>query len=70
MAEYRVTFFKNLLSSDGHQFRVLQGTIDVHRSKSRERAEKAARSRYRFERSHEVSNWNLHADTMEVETLS
>ena len=67
MGEYRVKFFKNLLSSDGHQFKVLQRTIDVRRSKSRERAEKAAR--HRFERCEEVRNWNLHADTIEVELL-
>ena len=68
MTEYRVKFFKNLLSADGHQFKVLQHTIDVHRSKSRERAGMAAR--HRFERLRRSPNWNLHADTMEVELLS
>jgi hypothetical protein len=29
MIRYRVTFFKNLLSSDGHPFKCIQRAIDI-----------------------------------------
>jgi hypothetical protein len=29
MSCYRVTFFKNLLSSDGHPFKCIQRAIDI-----------------------------------------
>jgi hypothetical protein len=66
MAVYHVKFFKNLLSSEGHPFKVLQRLVNVRRSKTPERAAEAAQ--HRFERAEHVRNWKLHADTMEVET--
>lgn len=65
MASYKVSFFKNLLSSDGHPFKCLQRAIDIRRAKSVDRAVQAAERR--FERFHRVPDWKLHADTLEVE---
>jgi hypothetical protein len=65
MASYHVKFFKVLLSSEGHQFKVLQRKIAIRRSKSPQRAEKAAQRR--FERAEHVRDWRLHADMIEME---
>ena len=65
MAEYRVSFFKYLLSSDGHPAKALQRTIKVKRAKTAERAIKAAQLRY--ERECELPEWSLHADSMEIQ---
>jgi hypothetical protein len=63
--QYVVKFFKNLVSSDGHPFKVLQRAIDVRRSKSQDRAIEAAQ--HRFKRAKHVSDWKIHADSMEAE---
>ena len=65
MTLYRVSFFKNLLSSDGHPSKALQRTIEVRRAKSAERAVKAAQ--WRYARSCALPDWTLHADVMEVQ---
>jgi hypothetical protein len=65
MITYHVSFFKNLMSSDGHPFKVLQRVIEIRYSKSREMATKAAE--HRFERDKGVSNWRIFADAIETE---
>jgi hypothetical protein len=65
MTAYRVKFFKNLVSSDGHPFKCLQKVIHVRHSRSPERAEAAAK--HRFRRTEHVADWKLHADTLETE---
>jgi len=65
VTSYKVGFFKNLLSSDGHQFKCPQGTIEIRRAKSANRAVQAAERR--FARSHRVPHWMLHADDIELE---
>ena len=62
---YRVSFFKALLSSDGHQFRCLQQSIVIRRARSVERAVEAAKRR--FERRCRVTDWRLYADGVELE---
>jgi hypothetical protein len=42
MSCYRVTFFKNLLSSDGHPFKCVQQVVDVRHARSADRAVEAA----------------------------
>lgn len=64
MTSYKVKFFKNLLSSDGHRFKCLQQTIEIHRARSMDRAVQAAERRYA--RFHLVPDWKLYADTFEV----
>ena len=62
---YRVSFFKALLSSDGHQFQCLQQSIVIRRARSVERAVEAAKRR--FERRCRVTDWRLYADGVELE---
>jgi hypothetical protein len=62
---YRVSFFKALLSSDGHQLRCLQQSIVIRRARSVERAVEAAKRR--FERRCRVTDWRLYADGVELE---
>jgi hypothetical protein len=65
MTTYRVKFFKNLCSSDGHPFKCLQRVVEIRRSKSPERAVTAAK--HRFRRSEHLSDWRLHANGLETE---
>jgi len=64
MSDYRVSFFKTLLSSDGHRFRCLQQQIDIRDSISPEHAAESASRR--FEALHGLPDWKLHADSIEV----
>jgi hypothetical protein len=64
VASYKVSFFKNLLSSDGHQFKCLQGAIEI-RARSVDHAVQVAQ--HRFARLHRMPHWMLHADDLEVE---
>jgi hypothetical protein len=64
MSDYRVSFFKDLVSSDGHRFRCLQQEIDIRDSDSSEQAaESASRT---FEALHGLRDWKLRADCLEV----
>ncbi len=65
MNQYRVIFYKYLLSSDGHPFKCVQSAIDIRRAKSAERAIAAAERRY--ERSRRATDWRLYADCLELE---
>jgi len=65
MSRYVVTFFKHLLSSDGHIFKSPQQSFEIRHAKSIERAVQAAERRY--ERLCKLAPWTLHADTLEVE---
>jgi hypothetical protein len=60
-----VTFFKNLLSSDGHPFKCVQEVVDVRYARSADRALEAAELRY--ERLHRGHDWTLYADFLELE---
>jgi hypothetical protein len=63
MSAYHVSFFKNLLSSDGHPFKCLQRRIDVSDAESTaQAAESASRA---FEALYGCA-WKLHADSIEV----
>jgi hypothetical protein len=65
MTRYRVAFFKSLISSDGHHFECPQGTIEIRRARSADRAVRAAE--HRFKRLHHMPDWKLHADYFELE---
>jgi hypothetical protein len=63
MSAYHVSFFKNLVSSDGHPFKCLQQRIDVSDAESAgEAAESASRA---FEALYGCP-WKLHADSNRV----
>jgi hypothetical protein len=66
MARYRVNFFKNLLSSDGHQFKCLQQQVDVTNSEGVARAMESASRQ--FEKCHGLQHWQQMADSIEIET--
>ena len=63
MSTYYVSFFKNLLSSDGHPFKCLQQRIDVGDAESVAQAAQSASRR--FEALHGCP-WKFHADSIEV----
>jgi hypothetical protein len=63
MSAYHVSFFKTLLSSDGHPFKCLQQRIDISDAESSAQAVEAA-SRA-FEAFYGCP-WKLHADSIEV----
>jgi hypothetical protein len=65
MSQFRVSFFKYLSSSDGHQFKCLQQSIVIHRAKDTDRAVQAAKRRY--ERRCHVHDWSLYADSLELQ---
>jgi hypothetical protein len=65
---YRITFFKNLLSSDGHQFKCPQNTIEIRLSKNCDRAVEAAKRRY--QRLTRTPDWERRADWYEIEKVS
>ena len=67
MTSYRVTFFKNLVNSNGHQFKCPQGAIDICRARSDMRALRAAQRRY--ERAKKIGNWTLYADVAELDAV-
>ena len=65
MTRHRVSFFKDLLSSDGHPFKCIQGVVEIRNARSADRALQAAELRY--ERLHRVHDWMLHAGCLELE---
>ena len=65
MADYQVKFFKTVLSSDGHPFKVLQRTVSVSQSDCS--CEDAVRiAQQRFAGLENVGDWRLHADFFEA----
>jgi len=63
MSTYQVTFFKTLLSSDGHPFKCLQQQIDISDAESSAQAVEVASKT--FEAFYGCP-WKLHADSIEV----
>ena len=63
MSAYQVTFFKTLLSSDGHPFKCLQQRIGISDAGSSAQAVEAASKE--FEALYGCP-WKLHADSIEV----
>ncbi|MDX8449475.1 hypothetical protein [Mesorhizobium captivum] len=68
MTSWRVTFFKNLVNSNGHQFKCPQGTIEIRRARDLHRALQAAKRRY--ERAKKIGHWTLYADVAELESVA
>jgi hypothetical protein len=65
MTRYQVSFFKDVLSSNGYPFKCIQQVIEIRRARSADRAVQAAELRY--ERLLRVHDWMLHADCLELE---
>jgi hypothetical protein len=68
MSDYRVKYYKNLLSSDGHQFKCLQQQIDVPNVESAEKAEETAARQFESLRGLHSLKW--FADVIEVERVN
>ncbi len=64
MSTYHVTFYKKLLSSDGHPFKCVQGDLYMDAQHPRQAAESAFR---RFERTRGVHDWRELADYFDLE---
>ena len=68
MTHYRVSYYKNLLSSDGHQFKCLQKQFDLPNVESAEKAEEIAA--HQFESLHGLRSLRWFADVIEVECIN
>jgi hypothetical protein len=68
MSAYHVSFFKNLLSSDGHPFKCLQQQVYVPESENA--AQAAGSASQQFEKLHGFRDWRLYADSIEVESAA
>ena len=64
MAEYRVTFFNNLLNPTGWPVKCMQRSLTVEANGPEEASQSAQRT---FERLEKVPNWKCHAHYYEVE---
>jgi len=64
MAADQIKFFKNVLSSDGHPFKVLQRVVSVSQSNTCEDAIRIAQQR--FAGLENIGDWRLHADFFEA----
>ena len=64
MTRYCVSFYKNLLSSDGHPFKCLQRQIDVNDARDVAQAGELAAGIFQADRM--IDDWQLAADTREV----
>jgi hypothetical protein len=65
MLQCRVSFFKDLVSSDGHASRSLQQTIEISGAENISSAVERAKRRY--EQLRRAPIWSLYADRLEVE---
>jgi hypothetical protein len=63
MSRYVVTFFKNLVDSDGHPFKAPQERIELASSSPQQAVEVAIE---RFIGSRHVGDWTIHADSLEL----
>jgi hypothetical protein len=64
MTRFQVTFFKDLLSSDGHEIKCPQAAIEINRARDAERAIRAAQLRAARQRGR--GDWKDFADYFEV----
>lgn len=67
MPRYQISFFKNLVNSDGHPFRCLQGSLEIRDATSSTQA--AAQAEKEFEMLNHVPNWNLRADSIDISEI-
>jgi hypothetical protein len=68
MAVYRVRFFKRLVNSQGRPFKTLQREIEIIEAKTALEAEELAERE--FERVRKISDWHVHADSVETEMMA
>jgi len=64
MADYRISFYKNLVSSNGRRFKCLQAEFDITGSVGPVQAVDAAS--HKFELRHGSRDWRFYADIVEI----
>jgi len=67
MPRYSVTFYKNLLSSNGHPFKCAQQIIMIDAANA---AHAVAEATEQFERRCRIRDWRMNADTVETRECS
>lgn len=68
MTSYRVRFFKRLVNSQGTPFRALQRETGIIEAKTALEAEAIAARE--FAQLRQITDWRVHADSMETETIA
>lgn len=63
LTKYKVSFLKDLVSSDGHPFRCVQETIFVA-AKTPAEATKMAQEQFQHHRN--IHDWRLYADSVDI----
>ena len=63
MSHYVITFFKNLVDSEGHPFKTTQAEIELCDCTRQQALERAIE---RFVEARHVHDWTLHADSLVV----
>ena len=63
MNHYVITFFKNLVDSEGHPFRTTQAQIELDGGSPQQAVERAIE---RFAEARHLRDWTLHADGLEL----
>jgi hypothetical protein len=67
MPTYQISFFKELVNSDGHRFRCLQGSLEIRDASSSTQA--TAQAERQFELLHDICRWSLHADSVDISEI-
>lgn len=68
MADYQISFFKNVCNSHGHTFRCLQDQFDIRNAATPDEA--AMQAKERFAQRHHILNWQLRADAVDVAEMT
>jgi hypothetical protein len=63
MKTFHVNFFKNLASSDGHQYKCLQNSLAV---RADDPADALLSAEKQFAQLKHAANWTLYADSVEL----
>lgn len=67
MKSYRIGFYNELRNDTGHMFHCCQRVVEIRLARSKERAIEAAKRR--FARRERISNWSIHARSIEIEEI-
>jgi hypothetical protein len=67
MSRFQVRFYKEVTSDTGQDIDACQATFDLKAATEQSAVEQAKR---RFCEEHQIRNWQVHADRIEVEALT
>jgi hypothetical protein len=63
MHTYQITFFKTVVNSQGHEQKITQRVMPICSASCAEAVRDAVRA---FEQAEDISDWRVHADSLEV----